>query len=60
METRTKAEIKDVIKKIEADERLSYEPAKVEVNAPLALVQVNLQAKVDTLKWVLKEIENIY
>ena len=38
----------------EADERLSYPTANVAINAPLALVQVDLAARVNTLKWVLK------
>lgn len=40
---------------LEADERHHYEPALVQINAPLALIQVSIQAKIDALKWVLNE-----
>ena len=39
----------------EKDERLSYPAADVFSNAPLALIQTDLEAKVRTLEWVLKK-----
>lgn len=41
--------------KTEQDERLHYEPALVQVNAPLALIQVGLRTTSDVLRWVLGE-----
>ncbi len=42
---------------IEGDERLHYPPANVAINAPLALIQVQLEATQATLRWVLKLME---
>ena len=52
---RTEAEVRALLKEVTADERLGYPPATVEINAPLALVQLELETKRDTLKWVLGE-----
>jgi hypothetical protein len=49
----TDDEIRSEIKKIEADERFHYEPANVEINAPLALEQVSMKARRRALRWVL-------
>lgn len=38
------------IAEITSDERFSYKPATVFENAPLALIQVEMKAKVDVLK----------
>jgi hypothetical protein len=46
-------EIRAELKKVEADERLSYPCATIQVNAPLALIQLGLETKRDTLKWIL-------
>jgi len=54
LEMKTAKAIKEKLREIEADERLSYTPANVFSNAPLALIQMELVAKRDTLKWVLK------
>ena len=54
---RTEAEIRARIAEIEADDRFSYEPALVQVNAPLALVQVDLKANRAALLWVLGETQ---
>jgi hypothetical protein len=51
---KTEQAIREQIAKLEADERYSYPPAQVQINAPLALIQVELEAKVQTLKWVLR------
>jgi len=50
---KTLKEIKQKLVETESDERLSYEPATVQVNAPLALIQTQLETTVNTLKWVL-------
>lgn len=41
---------------IEADERFGYPPAKVEVNAPLALIQVQLKAEHRILKIIIEGV----
>ena len=51
---RTEKELKKKLAELKNDERHKYKPALVEINAPLALVQVSIQAKIDTLEWVLK------
>lgn len=38
--------LRDAKAKIEADERYHYEPANVEVNAPLALIQTGMEMQV--------------
>lgn len=43
---------------IETDDRLQQAPALVTINAPLALVQVNLQSFASALRWVLKILED--
>ena len=48
------------IKKIEDDERHHYPPALIQVNAPLALIQVQLQARRDALEEVLEKIETYF
>lgn len=48
-------EIRKRIAKIEADERYHYPPADVEINAPLALIQLEMETTVAVLKWVLEE-----
>ena len=51
---RTIDEVKKALAKVEADERLHYPPATVDINAPLALVQVELESKRAILQWVLE------
>lgn len=41
------------IGEIERDERYHYEPADVFINAPLALIQVDLKSRMRTLKQAL-------
>lgn len=48
-------EIKKKIRGLQADERLQGGAASVQINAPLALVQVELKATIIALKWVLEE-----
>jgi hypothetical protein len=49
---KTKEEIQKRINEIMADKRIHYPAANVIVNAPLALVQIELKAEVRTLCWV--------
>ena len=49
----TDKEIVAKIAEIDADDRFHYAPALVQVNAPLALIQVEMQATVRALSWVL-------
>jgi anion-transporting ArsA/GET3 family ATPase len=48
--------LKAEIAKIEADPRHHYEAALVQVNAPLALIQVELKARKQVLEEVLKRL----
>ena len=41
------------IKEIEGDSRYRDQPALVQVNAPLALIQVRLKSERQTLLWVM-------
>jgi hypothetical protein len=50
---KTPEEIKAKLEEIASDERLSYPPALVFSNAPLALIQTDLCASVEILQWVL-------
>jgi hypothetical protein len=50
---KSKDEILNKIEELKSDERHNYKPALVEINAPLALIQVEIQSKIDALKWVL-------
>lgn len=54
---KSKGAILAKIKELENDERHGYKPALVEINAPLALIQVEIQSKIDALKWVLRKVE---
>lgn len=51
----TEVEIKKKLKKILSDERLKYPSANIQINAPLALIQLELETKRDILRWVLKQ-----
>jgi len=55
---RTEKEILAEVVRIQDDERYSYPPALVQVNAPLALIQTEMRAKVSALEWVLAKIKN--
>lgn len=50
---KTKEEIENELARIKADPRLSYPPARIEINAPLALIQTSLDTWVAALEWVL-------
>lgn len=43
---------------LEKDERYSYPSADVNINAPLALIQMGMEARMSVLKEVLKIIES--
>ncbi len=51
----TERDIRNKIKATKLDERFRYKPALVQINAPLALIQVELATVVRTLRWVLGE-----
>jgi hypothetical protein len=50
---KTREDVLKELKKINSDERFHYDPANVFSNAPLALIQVNLEAIFNSLCWVL-------
>lgn len=50
---RTVEEIKARIAKLEADSRHKAPIALVQINAPLALIQVEIDAEINALKWCL-------
>ena len=49
-------EVREKIKEIEEDPRYSYPDAEIFINAPLALIQVDMKAKIGILKWVEKKM----
>lgn len=51
---KTKQEIEAELKRVKKDERLKYKTAPVFENAPLALVQLELETRIEVLEWVLK------
>lgn len=52
---KTEKEIKEQLKKLKDDVRVKkYKKAIVEINAPLALIQTELESKIQALEWVLK------
>ncbi len=50
---RSEQEVRDSLSRVSGDERLTYEPVLVQVNAPLALIQVELEARKNVLRWML-------
>ena len=55
---RSVEEIKAQIAKVESDDRYQSglkHPATVDINAPLALIQLSFETQLKTLKWVLNE-----
>lgn len=57
--TRARSEIQAMIERIEGDDRYRYPAARVDVNAPLALIQVEMKAQVRALKWALGLVDHI-
>jgi hypothetical protein len=49
-------EVRARLAKIEADSRYKAEDVNVEVNAPLALIQMGLKGQAEVLNWVLKRL----
>lgn len=39
---------------IKKDERLTYPSANIQINAPLALIQLEAETRIRTLEWVLE------
>ena len=56
---KTKQEIEAELARIQADERIGYPAADVFINAPLALIQVNLESTVKAYSWVLEGVSAI-
>lgn len=52
---KTQKQIKDKIREIENDKRYKYPTATIVENAPLALVQLEMESFIGILKWVLRE-----
>jgi len=52
---KTIKQIETALAEFEADSRLCQPPATIFENGPLALVQVDLEAKISTLKWALRD-----
>lgn len=50
---KTREQIIEEVNRIKADEGLKYPTAQILANAPLALVQLALEARLGTLQWVL-------
>lgn len=50
---KTKEEIEKKIAELKADERLTYPPAQIMINAPLALIQLDAKAHIHSLEWAL-------
>jgi len=51
--------VEHCIGQIEADARFHYKPAQVDINAPLALIQVELDTKYSTLMWVYDQLTEL-
>jgi len=54
---KTEKQIQNMIDKLKSDSRLKSPTANIQINAPLALIQLELESKISTLKWALKEAE---
>jgi len=52
---KTIKQIKDEIKRIEEDDRYKAAPASIQINAPLALIQTDMESRVKTLNWVMNQ-----
>jgi len=56
---KTKEEIEAELDRIQSDERLNCPVATIFENAPLALIQLELETKVAVLKWVLSATSDV-
>lgn len=50
---KSEKEITEKLEELKSDERLTYAAATVFENAPLALIQLSVEAQIHTLEWVL-------
>jgi len=50
---RTEKEVFEMLQEVEADKRLHYKSADVFINAPLALIQVELTCRANLLRKIL-------
>lgn len=50
---KSEKEILAQLNELKSDERLTYKSADIFGNAPLALIQLGLENRVNTLEWVL-------
>lgn len=50
---KTEQEIRARMDELKSDERMTYKSANVFINAPLAIIQVELGAKIHALEWAL-------
>ena len=48
-------EISELIKKLESSLKLKQPIATIDINAPLALIQLELESRIAALKWVIKK-----
>lgn len=51
---KTRKEIIDKIRELKMDNKLKQPSATIEINAPLALCQLELESEIKALEWVLK------
>ena len=49
--------LKSRLQKILSDDRINYPPASVMINAPLALIQVNLDTEKEILEWAISLLD---
>jgi hypothetical protein len=52
---KSEKEIQQKLDEIMTDERLYYKSATIFSNAPLALIQLSLEVKLEILSWVLEQ-----
>lgn len=52
---KTREQILAAIAEIKKDSRYKEKPALVQINAPLALIQVDLESQIKALRWVLDD-----
>lgn len=52
---KSEQQIRERINQIESDERYKARPATVDINAPLALMQMGMGSEREALLWVLKD-----
>jgi len=57
MNAAVKKAIDTRIKEIKQDSRYKDKPAQVQINAPLALIQVSMKSEIRALEWVLARMK---